>query len=190
MRPSLRHALALASLFLCPAGVFPVAAGAEPPPPSPEKIGEAGAAAISARLEAFGRDLERLRRFMGAPRAGELDIGIRGALPRDLYFQTRTLWQKVDRLSFEVMRIHSTPLQPSPDNIGQQDILLGLEDATRILRQVMQELRIPSAAEPPEPKVLADPFAAILYLNRQLNLLLEHRIAPSDVYMETTLAIG
>ena len=191
MRPSFCHTLALASLFLCSAGVFPVAAGAEPPSSSPEKILETGATTISARLEAFGRDLERLRRFMGAPKASELDIGIHGALPRDLYFQTLTLWQKTDRLSFEVMRIHSTPLQPAPGDIGQQDILLGLEDATRILRQVLQELRIPSAAEPPpEPKVPADPFTAIVYLNRQLNLLLERHIGPSDVYMEITLAIG
>jgi hypothetical protein len=41
--------------------------------------------AIAQQMEIFGRDLEQLRLFMGAARVSELDIGIRSAIPRDLY---------------------------------------------------------------------------------------------------------
>lgn len=189
MTPRLSIRLASAFFLLFAAGASPIAASA---PEASAVIGEASTAAISARIEIFDRDLQRLRRFMGAPVAGELDIGIRSTLPRDLYSQALTLWQQTDRLSFEVMRVHATPpLSPAGD-IGLRDVLRRLEDANRILRQVMEELKIPSAPEPPPEKKtpVADPFTAILYLNRQLNLLLERHLAPSDVYMEVTLAIG
>lgn len=187
-----RSSICLASAFflLFAAGASPIAAGA--PEPSAE-IGQAStAAAISARIEIFDRDLQRLRRFMGASEAGELDIGIRSTLPRDLYSQALTLWQQTDRLSFEVMRVHATPPPPPAGDIGLPDVLRRLEDANRILLRVMEELKIPSDSQPPPEKKtpVADPFTAILHLNRQSNLLLERHLAPRDVYMEVTLAIG
>ena len=151
---------------------------------------------MAGQIEAFARDLERLRRFMGAPKAGELDIGIRSAIPRDLYFQTLTLWQQTDRLLFEIMRVHAHPPPAPTGAIGLQDALAALQDAHQILQQVMRELRIaPTAEPPPTPRpggkaTLADSFIATLDLNRQLDLLVERHIAPRDVYREVTLAVA
>jgi hypothetical protein len=153
---------------------------------------EADVVAISDQIGAFTRDLERLRRFMGAPKANELDIGIRSAIPRDLYFQALTLWENTDRLLLEVMRLHEQPPPTPSDGIGLQDVLSRIRDARQMLSQVIRELQIaPSdGSTPGEGVSTADIFNAILDLNRQLNLLLERHTSPSDVYKEITLAMG
>ncbi len=192
--PRARSVLMLLVALLA-AGTFR-ATGAQPAPPSSETAGTVDAAVISGQIEAFARDLERLRRFMGAPKAGELDIGIRSAIPRDLYFQTLTLWQQTDRLLFEIMRVHANPPPAPAGAIDLRDALATLQDANQILQQVMRELRIVPTAEPPPTPMpegkatLADSFIATLDLTRQLDLLVERHIAPRDVYREVTLAVA
>lgn len=172
------------------AGFIALAHGAEIGPPAPASAGTD--AALAAGIGAFGRDLERLRRFMGAPRASALDIGIRDALPRDLYFQTLTLWEQTDRLSFEILRTRAKPLPAPAGAIGPQDILGRIQDAHQQLRQIMRQLQIADTGHPADgdDAAMPDRFNALLNLNRQLNLLLERHISPSDVYQQVTLAIG
>ena len=172
------------------ASVIALAQGTEAGQPAPAGA-EAENAPLATEISVFNRDLERLRRFMGAPRAGELDIGIRDAIPRDLYFQALTLWEQTDRLSFEVSRTRAQAPSPPAGDIGLQDVLTRLRAAHQLLQQIMQSLQIadPSAASESD-TAPADHFNAILNLNRQLNLLLERHISPSDVYQEVTLAIA
>ncbi len=167
------------------------AADADAPaiPPSTASNG-ATVAAISRQMEVFGRDLEQLRLFMGAAKTSDLDIGIRSALPRDLYFQTQTLWQKTDRLMFEVTRAHAPSLSAPVGDIDMQDIVPTLQQAHRLLRQVMSELRLADVAEAAPAPLATDLFTAVLNLNRQLDSILERHFTPTDVYTEVTLAIG
>lgn len=172
-------------------GIIELASGAQSGAPSPP-VARADIAALSEPISAFARDLERLRRFMGAPKANELDIGIRSAIPRDLYFQALTLWEQTDRLSFEVSRTRAKP-PPTPEgDIGSQEVLSRLQDAHQLLRRAMEPLQIANAGETAAGAEIAavDLFNAMLNLNRQVNLLLERHISPSDVYKEVTLAIG
>ncbi|MDG4552742.1 MAG: hypothetical protein P9E24_00625 [Candidatus Competibacter sp.] len=179
--------------LLLAAGSNGRAGDAQPDSSSPKKeaIGT-DADAIPALIAAYSRDLEQLRRFMGAPRIGEFNIGIHSHLARDLYFQTLALWRKTDRLLFEISRVRATP-PPTPEGaLGTPDMLANLQDAHGILQRIMRALEIP-----PEPETRIDPtsaqpdnFTALLDLNRQVDLLLERHFAPSDVYMEITLAIG
>ena len=187
----LRACMLSVFFLLLAAGSHGYAEVAQPNPSSPGTTGT-DIGAISAQITAYNRDLERLRRFMGAPRAGKFNIGIHSNLTRDLYFQTLTLWQKTDRLLFEISRVRATPPPTSTGELGISDILVNLQDAHGILQQIMRDLEIP-----PEPETRVDPtsarpdnFTALLDLNRQVDLLLERHFAPSDVYMEITLAIG
>ena len=191
--PALGACLRALVFSLLAAGFIALAHGAEtdePPPPE----AEANVAALSKRIGAFGRDLERLRRFMGASKASELDIGIHDAIPRDLYFQALTLWEQTDRLSFEILRVHAKPLPaPAPtDAIGLHNVLSRLRDTHQQLREILQSLQIADTggAADGNARATADPFNAILNLNRQLNLLLQRHISASDVYQEVTLAIA
>lgn len=173
------------------AGFIALARGAETSQPAPAST-ETDVAALFEQIGAFGRDLERLRRFMGAPKTDEPDIGIRDAMPHDLYFQTLMLWEQTDRLSFEILRIRAKPLPAPVGAVGLQDVLSRLRDAHQQLRQVMRQLQIADTggAADGNARATADPFNAILNLNRQLSLLLERHISPSDVYQEVTLAIA
>jgi len=181
----------LSMLFLLLAtGSNGYAEDARPNPLSPGTTGS-DTDAIPAQIAAYSQDLERLRRFMGAPKIGKFNIGIHSDLTRDLYFQTLTLWQKTDRLLFEISRVRATPPPTPAGELGTPDILANLQDAHGILQQIMRALEIP-----PEPETRTDPiparpdnFTALLDLNRQVDLLLERHFAPSDVYMEITLAI-
>lgn len=152
----------------------------------------ANSAALGAEISAFSRDLERLRRFMGAPKVSPLDIGIRSAIPRDLYFQALTLWEQTNRLSFEVSRTRPKPPPTPAGAIGPDDVLTLFQASHQQLRQVMQSLQITDTggAVDGNDTALADDFTTIANLNRQLNLLLERHISPSDIYQEITLAIA
>ncbi|CDH43563.1 MAG: hypothetical protein IPL59_21945 [Candidatus Competibacteraceae bacterium] len=158
--------------------------------PPPTESNAAAVAAISRQMEVFSRDLEQLRLFMGVAKVSELDIGIRSDLPRDLYFQTLTLWQKTDRLMFEVVRTHSPAPSVPVGDIDMQDILPTLQQAHRLLRQIMGELKLAETTEMALVPLATDLFTAILNLNRQLDSLLERHFAPTDVYTEVTLAVG
>lgn len=187
-----RTYLMIAIFGLLAPGFIGLANGAQTGGPSPDNT-EANIAEVSHQVDAFARDLERVRRFMGAPLASPLDIGIRSHLPRDLYFQTLTLWKKTDRLLFEINRMHGSPPTLSSDGIDIQNILGGLRDAHQMLQRVMQELQIAdSEIAPPSGTQISSTelFDRVLALNRQLNLLLERHISPSDVYQELSLAIG
>ena len=89
-------------------GFIGLANSAQTGEPSPDNT-EANIAVVSDQIDAFARDLEQVRRFMGASKASVLDIGIRSHLPRDLYFQTLALREKTDRLLFEINRVHGIP---------------------------------------------------------------------------------
>ena len=144
-------------------------------------------------VEAFQRDLELLRQAMGARRANDLDLGICSKAPHDVYFQASTLFEKTNRLSFEITRVREPP-PPKPMGVIQSgDILLLMNSAQQLLRRIMVALQV---TENPSPVVrnptttCTDIFKRILTVNRQLNLLLERHFSPSDVYMEVTSAVA
>lgn len=172
-------------------GFILLALGVNAGEPEPARAGN-DSAALAEQIATFSRDLERLRRFMGLSRASELDIGIHTTIPRDLYFQSLTLWEQTDRLSFEASRTRAQPLPRPTGDIELQDVLAQLRAAHQLLRQIMHSLQIAdtSGAVNGSDAAPADHFATLLTLNRQLNLLLERHISASDVYQEVTLAIA
>ncbi len=165
-----------------------VAVAQEAPPP----VAPAESADAMTLVTSFAQDLDVLQHFMGMPEVREIDIGIRSERPRDLYFQAMTLWQKADRLLFEVSRTHSSPPQPPAAGIDLDAVLPPLRDAHEAIRRVMRDLQIApvTLAQEALPQTENSPalFTLLLTLNRRLDALLERHFAPRDVYMEITLA--
>lgn len=185
---SYRTILIFSLLYL---GLLRLADGAEPLLSFPEQLDSATTTALATEIDIFTRDLENLRRFMGAPPAKKLNIGVSRALPRDIYFQTLTLWQGITKLLFEISRIQEFPPIPPTDS-GTAALLERLRSTRQIQRQILQNLLIQPSEEvssTPTPSTTAL-FNTILDTNRQLNLLLERHITPSDVYQAITVAIG
>jgi hypothetical protein len=155
----------------------------------------------SACRVAFDQNLERLRQIIGGPKPPPLTMNIRSATPYDIYFQTVALWQMVNRLAFEILRVAEKPLPTPPAEIQLSAALHLVQEAYRVLQEVMADPQIaesnallaPAPAEPVSTSVKgmpADAFMAIFAINRQLNVLLERPYAPSDIYREVTLAVA
>lgn len=156
---------------------------------------------LNACLTAFRQDLERLRLIMGKPPAQPLNMGIHSGAPHDIYFLTRVLLRRTNRLGFELLRVVEKPLGP-PDDVQPGDALALTQQAYQTLKEILADPLIAASAAglPPSPGVSSEPaamqvqpispFDAIVTIDRQLNLLLERQYLSSDVYMEVTLAIA
>ena len=169
------------------------AQGAEPSD-SPDAIPQATPSDVFFEVQRINRGLERLRLHMGAPKATPLNIQIHKAAPHDVYYQAKALFQKINRLSFEIVR-QQEQAPPLPGKlILPANVLILLKGAHRSLHHVLADLKIPYCADmkpaSDAPKTPSHVFRAVLAMNRQINELLERRFSSSDVYMELTLAIG
>ncbi len=148
---------------------------------------------VFSAVQKANQDLDLLRRHMGEPEAIPLDIRVYKAAPPDVYFQALTMFQKANRLSFEITRLQKQPPSLPEGDILPAHVMVLVKGAHSAIRKVMADLKIPesrskSTSDPS--KTPSDVFKTIMSTNRQLNLLLERRFAPSDVYIATTLAIG
>ncbi len=144
-------------------------------------------------VQYINQELERLRLYMGRPKVNTLDIRVSNAAPHNVYFQALSLFQKANRLSFEVIRQRQT--QPeTPKGIPRpQDALLLVKAAHQAMDNVQVEFKVVDE-HPPIKRIFAatptDVFQTIQATNQQINLLLNHRFGPSDAYMAVTEAMG
>ena len=130
---------------------------------------------------------------MGKPKVTTEEIQASGAVSREVYFQAVTFFTKVNRLSFEQTRsVAAIPETPKGD-IKPQDVLDLVNAGLERLRFIKTELKIKQAA----PKVASKPsvtptdvFRSMVQLNRQLNLLLDDKFTPAEVYEQVSLGIG
>jgi hypothetical protein len=148
-----------------------------------------------AEVSALRGEVERVRFHMGAPRVTALDLKVSKAQPHDVYFLARTLFQKSNRLLFQVTR----KTAPMPDTSREvylpADVFKLVVAARTNVADVIDSLGIAAPASESDAAVArdkqpSDVFLSILAVNRQLNSLLDRRFAPSDVFEEVTLAIG
>ena len=151
------------------------------------------ATSVLAEFEVFRQDLGAFRRAMGEPGVGDSDLGIWSGDPRDIYFQTLTLYERTARLLFEITRVRETvpPLPTGP--VGFSDALTLTTSAYGVLKRVMQELNVPGVERSSwslPPPFRGDIFKTVLSLDRQVNALLERPLNYSDVYMEVNRAVG
>lgn len=138
-------------------------------------------------------ELEELRFLMGRPQNRQKPIAVKGAAPREVYFQALTLFQKADRLCFEHTRERAIAPEVPQGAISPADVHRVVSQALSQVRKVKSKYGIdtkPAAQKPPSEMKPTDVFQSIVEANRQLNLMLDYRIAPSDVYEQVTRCIG
>lgn len=144
-------------------------------------------------VQAVALDLDRIRLYMGRPRITQKEIQVRGVAPREVIYQAATLCEKVNRLSYELIRVvGDKPAVPDRD-IAPADVLkfihLAHEQVTEIAKTLQLELT-PRLMTDSETKTPTDVYRAVVQLNRQINLMLDQRFSPSDVYEQVSLAIA
>jgi len=138
-------------------------------------------------------ELELIRFVMGRPKNIQPEIAVTGAEPREVYFQALSLFRKADRLSFEHTRERVSEPKLPPGRILPGDVYEVVNAALLQVRRVKQKLGISeqSSARPRNDSMQPnDVFQSCVQASRQLNLLLEQRFAPSDVFQQVTLGAG
>ena len=138
-------------------------------------------------------ELEWIRLEMGKPQDTRREIEVTGAAPREVFFQALTLFQKANRLSFDLTRERAElPGKPIGD-IRAVHVGSVVNATLERLRRVKDYLRGPQPGRerPRDPtKTTSDIFRSIVQANRQLNLLLDQSFTPTDVFQQVTLAVG
>lgn len=148
---------------------------------------------VLARVKLLYKELNLIRKALGKPKETNQIIRVQGASPREVYFEAQALFEKANRLAFEVTgsykklpEIHSDDLQPvhvwSLVNDGLKRILL-VKKWLKI-KTTVKESREPETTTP------TNVFNAIIVSNSELNQLLTSRMAPKDVFREVTLAVN
>lgn len=148
---------------------------------------------VYAQVGVIRAELEAIRFVMGRPKNTQQEIAVRGAEPREVYFQALTLFRKSDRLCFEHTRERiaepGTPIHP----LTSADVHEVVTAALGRIRKVKRTLRIEQSQVIEDPNVKREPtdvFRSIVQANRQLNLLLERQFTPSDVFQQVTRGVA
>jgi hypothetical protein len=138
--------------------------------------------------------VERIQFHMGVPKAESLKLKIKNAQPHDVFFQAQTLFNKTNRLLFQVLRTKLPHPKIAQNIYRPQDVLELVTGAERNLKLILKELKLSPDVDPATTDTTeispSDVFLIIQGLNRQVNSLLSTPFSPSDVYMQVTLAIG
>lgn len=144
-------------------------------------------------VEQTAHELAAIRFITGQARNEQAPLRVTNAAPREVYFQALTLFRKVDRLSFEHTRKREAEPEVPSHAITPAEVHAVVASSLARLRSIRRELgaeepqTISSAAPEATP---TDVFVALVQVNRQLNLLLEKRFAPSDVFEQVTQGVG
>ncbi len=148
---------------------------------------------VFSEVSAVAHDIEQIRFYMGRPRNGQEAIAVTGVAPREVIYQAATLCEKTNRLSQELIReIGENPVVPDTDVIPA-DVLSMIELAHDRVHRIADGLGLELTQAPATSageKTPTDVYRAVVQLNRQINILLERRFSPADVYQQVSLAIA
>lgn len=165
-----------------------------PPPISGRQVEPATIqpADVMARVQLFQDQLESIRMEMGRPQDKHQTQLATNALPHEIYFQALTLYIKGDRLALELTGSTGlTPIPVSVEEIRPYHTWLLVNAAYHRILVIKEELNIPeSFVEKPSPDTTTptEVARAIVRANRQLNLMLQRRFSPSEVYQQVEAA--
>ena len=147
------------------------------------------------RIKHIEAEVELIRQEMGRAKDRRPAPVVRGAAPREVYFQALSFFRKADRLCYELTGdwLAAIPHAPPISHIEPRHVLSVLEAGLRELAEVKAKLGIQEKAPEPardEARQPSDVFGAIVGVNRQLNVLLERPFAPGDVYHVLSLSVA
>ena len=138
-------------------------------------------------------ELELIRLEMGKPKEARRELHVAQAESREVFFAALTLFHKVDRLSFDLTRERAELPEDPVGTIRQAHAMAVLDVVLAQLQRVKAILGSfeSSREQPRDPAVTpSDVVRSMIQANRQVNLLLDRQITPSDVFQQVTWAVG
>lgn len=150
---------------------------------------------VLSRVNLAAEQLEQIRVQLNLPLANQLDIQISEAQPREVYFQALAFYGRVNRLTFERLRVLkeypsialATNKALKPYHVWQITDKASVQLLTISKNLQLDEVIVEKeAAQSTTP---SDVFMALLKVNRQLDIMLEQPFSPNDVYQQVTLGV-
>ena len=138
------------------------------------------------------QEVEFLRHYMGRHLAYPPHTLISNAAPREVYYQALALLRGTGRLSKERTGQRFQSPKELQRNIHPDDVNKIVKLALKNIRSVKETLGLKYDAKAvvrDETKTPSDVFRAISKLNKQVNLLLEYVVSPTDVFEKVKLAV-
>jgi len=146
---------------------------------------------VFARVQLVRKELDDIRFEMGKPNSREVGLLVKDATPHEVFFQAKTLDQKVDRLTRELTE-QSESLREidEPHDIRPFHVWKVVDTSLRRLLSLKQQLGLPltnSEALADQEITPTQVFFVIGLANKQLNHLLLHQFSPKDVAKKVNL---
>lgn len=148
---------------------------------------------LNQAMDRIHANLETIRFEMGMPQPTPPVFKVRNPSLRQIYFQALTVLEKANRLCFDLTPETVSAPGSSAGNVTPGEVhgaLLAIEG--RLWRVIdagnMSEPQNLSSAT--NPATLNDLFESLALANRQLNIELDKRFTPSDVFQQVTTAVG
>jgi len=189
--------LAGASILLAGAS-SPAAAesgDATPPPVSGRRLSAPESilpADVLARVELLRENVDLLRRYMGKPGSPSAFLRVDSARPFEVYSQALNLQLRANRLAFEQVRVVRNESIPRMDEARPADVFGVVDSALAAVLLVKHDLGIDAVVAEkrrPDTTTPSDVFNAAISAGSEINLLLEERTSPSDVFQLVTAAV-
>ena len=137
-------------------------------------------------------EIEYVREVMGRPFDDSPRLPVGDVSQLQVYYQAQTLFRKANQLAQEYAGVPRTAPPPVPDvDLQASDSFNVVIGAQEQIRQVSRAFGIDTEAQIQERTTASTTgvFLTILDANRQLNLLINDAILPSDVFDQVTLAV-
>lgn len=148
---------------------------------------------VYAHMRRVHDHLELIRLEMGKPKETRPELRVAAAEPREVYFQALRLFDMVNRLSFDLTR-ERVPLPDKPVGTLRLAHVIAVLDTVLVqLQHVKDSLGITESSHDSPLDLAVTPsaiFGSIVQANRQIDLLLDRPISPSDAFQQVTLAVG
>jgi len=148
---------------------------------------------VFARVQLVRKELDDIRFEMGKPKSREVGLLVEEAAPHEVFFQAKTLDQKVARLAKELTE-QAEPLgeKDRPGDIRPFHVWKVVDTSLRRILSLKQQLGLTltnSEALPDPETTPTQVFFVIGLANKQLNLLLLHQFSPKDVAEQVSLGM-
>ena len=135
-------------------------------------------------------DIELIREAMGRPKLQTPPWVVDHAEPRHVFYQAQTLLRKANRLAMQLNGVERI-VPTAGDETRPADVLALIGGVQQQVDAVRGELGLTYSAEVAElqpDRRPRDVLREVVQASRQLNLLLDRRIKPEDVYSQLELA--
>lgn len=148
--------------------------------------------AVFALASEVAEEVELIREVMGRSFDDSPRLPASNVSQLEVYFQAQTLFRKANQLAQEIAGAPRLAAAPLPEAVPQPaDTHAAILQAREQVRLVKNALGIDTevAVAPIGSGSVTGVFMTIIDVNRQLNLLLDTPIGPSDVFEQVSLAV-